>query len=373
MEKKAGKSKKGIVVLVLALIVAAALVVIGIMAKTGGNGGSDDTGDDSESVSDGTAENAIGQITEGEDPVEEGEGSEDFVIFGVDTRASNLGKGTRSDSIMIVHIDYDEKTVKVLSIYRDCMVHIEDHGYEKITHAHSYGGPELAVSTINENFDLNIEKYITLNFINVSNLVNEIGGVEMDITDEEVSHLSGIDGQFCGTITSAGTYLLDGDQAVAYSRIRHATGGDYQRAERQRDVLFNLFEKAKTLSVDDRLTLAQDMLRQVNSNYTTSDLTSLLYYMSKYTITGMDSYPKVFYGGSVDGAWVEVPVSLTDMAEGIHEFLYGDDEDYTPSDTVKSYSSDLNAKASTPNNDQTGGEYSESNEAAADEDTSDEE
>ncbi|MCD8300549.1 MAG: LCP family protein, partial [Clostridiales bacterium] len=321
---------------------------------------------------DGSAENAIGDIEEEEDPVEAGEGSEDIVIFGVDTRANNLGVGTRSDSIMIVHIDYDEQTVKVLSIYRDCMVHIEDHGYEKITHAHSYGGPDLAVSTINENFDLNIDKYITLNFVNVANLIDEIGGVEMDITDEEAPFLSEIDGKFCGTITSAGTYLLDGDQAVKYSRIRYATGGDYRRAERQRDVLFNLFEKAKTLSVNDRLSLAEDMLKQVNSNCTSDDLTSILYYMSKYTITEMDSYPKVFYGGKVDGAWVEVPVSLTDMAEGIHEFLYGDDEDYTPSDTVLSYSSYLNGVESKANNDQTSGQYTEENVEGTGEDEAEE-
>ncbi|MCD8365899.1 MAG: LCP family protein [Clostridiales bacterium] len=285
-----------------------------------------------------------------EDPVDEGEGIEEFVIFGVDTRSDNLGAGTRSDSIMIVHVDYDEKTVKVLSIYRDCMVHIEDHGYEKITHAHSYGGPELALSTINENFDLNIENYMTLNFLNVADLIDEIGGVEVEITDEEVSHLSDIDGKFCGTITSAGTYLLDGDQAVKYSRIRYASGGDYKRSERQRTVLFNLFEKAKTLSVTDRLTLAEDMLSQINSNYTSSDLTSLLYYMSKYEITEMTAYPQVFYGGKVDGAWVEVPVTLEDMAAGIHEFLY-DETDYSPSETVQSYSSTLQTKAGTANQD----------------------
>ncbi|MCD8149554.1 MAG: LCP family protein [Clostridiales bacterium] len=352
MKEKSGVNKTKRMWIIVIILFVAALAAVSIYAYIANQNGQDSVSDMAsaeEEIATGSDETAEAEQEE-EDPVEKGQGIEEFVIFGVDTRSDDLGAGTRSDSIMIVHVDYDDETVKVLSIYRDCMVHIEDNGYEKITHAHSYGGPELAVSTINENFDLDIENYITLNFLNVEDLVDEIGGVEMDITEEEVSHLSDIDGQFSGYITEAGTYLLDGAQAVAYSRIRYASGGDYKRSERQRDVLFNIFEKAKTLSVTDRYTLAEDMLDQVNSNYTTDDLTSLLYYMSEFEITDMTAYPQVFYGGTVDGAWVEVPVTLVDMATGIHEFLYGE-TDYSPSDTVQSYSSTLQSKASTANQD----------------------
>ncbi len=297
----------------------------------------------------------LNEIITDPDLIAEAEGTEDLVIFGVDSRSNDLGIGTRSDSIMIVHIDHDEKTVKIASIYRDCMVDIEGHGYEKITHAHQYGGPELALSTINENFDLDIEKYMTLNFTTVSDLVNEIGGVEMEITEEEYPQLKNtngelIDGIYSGVITEPGTYLLDGDQAVAYSRIRHAAGDDYKRAERQRDVLIALLDKAKTMNTDDVLTLVDDMLAMINSNYRASDLTSMIYYLADYDIVETTAYPKVFYGGTVEGAWVEVPITLIDMNAGLHEFLY-DEMDYTPSADVQNINDVLLEKESVPNED----------------------
>lgn len=284
-------------------------------------------------------------------------GSEDFVIFGVDTRSTNLESGTRSDSIMIVHVDHDGQTVKVASIYRDCMVHIEGYDYEKITHAHSYGGPDLALSTINENFDLDIEKYLTVNFISVGDLIDEIGGIEQDITEEELEYINSyidevneVRGTDSAHINVSGTHTLDGTQAVAYSRIRYTSGGDYTRSERQRSVLFAVFEAAKEMEADDRVELAEEMIEEINTNYSTNDLTSMLYYLSQYEITEMTAYPQVFYSGTVDGAWVEVPVTLVDMNESLHEFLYGE-TDYTPSETVQSYSNTLQEKAGTANND----------------------
>ena len=108
---------------------------------------------------------------------------ETFAIFGVDSRENNLGKGTRSDSLMVVNVDNTNKTVYIASVYRDCYVQIEGHGLDKITHAHSFGGPELAMDTLNTNFDLDIQKYITVNFMNVAELVDYIGGIEQDIKE----------------------------------------------------------------------------------------------------------------------------------------------------------------------------------------------
>lgn len=351
-ETKDGNRKKSPLWIILVVVLAAALAVIGIFAAKGKD-------EPQQTKKPDRQVQVSSEEEDKEDPstVKEGKGTEEFVIFGVDTRSNNLGKGTRSDSIMIVHVDHDEKTVKVASIYRDCMVHIEGHDYQKITHAHSFGGPELALQTINENFDLDIGHYMTVNFINVADLIDKIGGVEQDITEEEaevinssIDGLNEIRGTASGHINVSGTHLLDGTQAVAYSRIRHASGGDYKRAERQRTILFSVFEKAKKLSADERISLAEDMLGEINSNYRSDDLTSLLYYLSKYEITEMGAYPQVFYGGSVDGAWVEVPVTLADMNSAMHEFLYGDTE-YTPSETVQSYSSVLQGKAGTANQD----------------------
>ena len=101
-------------------------------------------------------------------PEPQGDGSELFVMFGVDSRSDKLGKGTRSDSIMLISVNHDAKQVKVVSIYRDCMLYQnydgKEKGYKKISNAHSYYGPEGAISVLNENLDLNIENYCTVNF-----------------------------------------------------------------------------------------------------------------------------------------------------------------------------------------------------------------
>lgn len=290
-------------------------------------------------------------------------GTEDFAIFGVDSRSNQLDKGTRSDSIMIVRVDHDAKTVKILSIFRDCMMNIEGHGYQKVTHAHAFGGPELAVQTLNENLDLNIKHYVTMNFSSVGDIVDEVGGIVQDLDEEEVkaingciTEVNGIRGTNSPQITSPGTYTLDGTQAVAYSRIRHASGGDYKRSERQRTVLFKVFESAKQMNTAAKIKVVSDLIGEVNTNYQTDEILSVFKNLSEYTIEDSTAYPQVFYGGKVDGAWVEVPTSLVDMATGVHKFLYGE-EDYTPSATVSEYSNTMSGKVSGPNNDLTNTDF----------------
>lgn len=288
-------------------------------------------------------------------PKPQGDGSEVFVLFGVDSRSDQLGKGTRSDSIMIVSVNHKTEKVRVVSIYRDCMVYQQGKGYKKISNAHSYGGPTFALDVINENFDLDIEKYTTVNFNAVGDLIDKVGGVEQDITEAEVKYINGyidetnkVRGTSSAHITKAGTYVLDGTQAVAFSRIRYTAGSDYKRTERQRTILFKVFEKAKNMNVIDRLDLAKDMLGEINTNYKEDELLSLLYHLSKYEITTMTAFPQVFYGGTVDGSWVEVPCTLIDMNAGLHKALF-DVTEYNPSTRVQELSRVLRNKVSGPN------------------------
>lgn len=329
---------------VLAMLLVLLGVLIGVAVAKNNTGNNDNTEDLIENTESTEDEDKQVYVPATQTEVEEADGQETFVIFGVDSRTGKLGKGTRSDSIMIVHVNHDEKTVKVASVFRDCMVHIEGRSrFEKITHAHSYGGPQLALSTVNENFDLNATEYVTVNFNNVADLVDDIGGIEYYITDEECGHMG-------ARFTGAGTYTLDGQEVVTYSRIRKASGGDYKRSERQREMLFKIFEKAKDLPTTQRIELVDEMLDEINTSYHQDEIVELLYHLSKYEIVGMDAFPKVFYGGTVEGAWVEVPVTLVDMNAAIHEFLFGT-TDYVPSETVKGYSEILKNKVSGANND----------------------
>ncbi len=296
------------------------------------------------------------------DPVPVGEGKDLFVMFGVDSRSDKLGKGTRSDSIMLVSVNHDTKQVKVVSIYRDCMLYQEGKGYKKISNAHSYGGPTFAMSVLNENLDLNLTNYCTVNFNAVGDLIDQVGGVEQDITSAEVKYINGyidetnnVRGTNSPHITEPGTYLLDGTQAVAYSRIRYTAGSDYKRTERQRTILFKVFEKSKELSLTKRLNLVNQMLKEINTNYSEEEMLKLIYYISEYEITTMTAYPRVFYGGSVDGSWVEVPVTLIDMNTALHRILL-DNNNYVPSARVEEISAVLRGKVKGANINQGDGE-----------------
>jgi len=115
-------------------------------------------------------------------------------------------------------------------------------------------------------------------------------------------------------------------------------------------MLFKIFEKAKDLPTGERIELVDEMLDEINTSYKQDEIVELLYHLSKYEIVAMDAFPKVFYGGSVEGAWVEVPCTLVDMNAAMHEFLFGT-TDYVPTEKVKEYSDILRNKVSGPNND----------------------
>ena len=285
------------------------------------------------------------------DPPDPAEGKEMFVIFGVDSRSDKLGKGTRSDSIMLVSMNHDAKEVQVVSIYRDCMLYQnyegKEKGYKKISNAHSYYGPEGALSVINENFDMSLEHFVTVNFGAVTQMVDRIGGVDIKLSQKEVDIINASCEE---QLEGPGVHHLNGEQALCFSRIRKI-GSDYARTERQREVLFEIFEKSKTMKEEERIDLAVEMLDEINTNYTEDDIVNLLYYLSEYEITTMTAYPQVFYGGSVDGSWVEVPCTLIDMNTELHKILLGETE-YTPSDRVKEISEILRNKVKGPNIDQ---------------------
>lgn len=280
---------------------------------------------------------------------------ETFVLFGVDSRENQLGKGTSSDSIMLINLNHDLEEVRIVSIYRDTMVDMEPYIPQKLTYAHAHEGSEFALRTINRNFDLNIKKYATFNFNSTGDIVDALGGVEMDITADEVKYINAyidnvnqVRGTSSAHITEPGKYTLDGTQAVAYSRIRYTDGGDFKRTERQRDVLFKMFQKVKAMGTEERITFAEDFMDRIKTNYSTDRMTSLLYCMSQYNIVEMDAFPKVFYGGLVEENWVEVPATLIDMNRELHQILLLEEE-YEPSETVKEISALLESKVDGPN------------------------
>lgn len=187
-----------------------------------------------------------------------------IALYGVDAPNGTTG---RSDAIMIATIDPIHKKIKITSIMRDSYVNIPGHGMDKITHAYAFGGPELAIRTLNENFGLNITDFATVNFSSLPQLVDALGGVTIQITDEEAPHIEGI--------YSAGTYTLTGAQALSYTRIRYATGDDFERTHRHRIVLSALFTKAMSMPVSSYPSTLNSILPLIQTSLSAPDILSL--------------------------------------------------------------------------------------------------
>ncbi|MBR2786965.1 MAG: LCP family protein [Clostridia bacterium] len=283
------------------------------------------------------------EINEG--VAEELKGYRNVALFGVDARTDTY-TGTRSDGIIIASINEETNEVKLTSIYRDTMVYIEGHGYDKITHAYAYGGPELAINTINKNFDLDIREFVAVNFDAVIDIVDAVGGIEINITPEEVTQINNnIDllarqgGKTCTKVSTAGTHNLNGGQALAYARIRKLAGGDYKRTERMRDVLNAGFKKAKSLSIVELDNLANKLLPRVYTNVKENEIFALLPDIAKYNIVESEGWPYKVEGITLD-KWYGVPVTLESNVKELHEKLF-ENADYEVSDTVKRYSEEI--------------------------------
>lgn len=267
-----------------------------------------------------------------------------IALFGVDSRNNDLDEGNRSDCIIIASLNNYTKEIKLISVYRDTYVQIQGHGLDKITHAYSYGSAQLAMNTLNTNFDLNIKEFVTVNFDAVAEAVDSLGGVEINIESQEemkylnsyINETSKVTGKTSPNVTQTGKQTLNGVQAVAYSRIRYTSGGDYKRAERMRDVIVAMFNKLKTKSLTEINSFADDVLPKVYTNISTGDILSLATNIMNYKVTDSIGWPYETKGITLD-RWYGVPVTLEKNVTRLHQEAFNEPE-YEPSSTVKEIS-----------------------------------
>lgn len=202
-----------------------------------------------------------------------------IALFGVDSREAGMDKGSRSDSIMILSIDKEHNKLKLSSIMRDTYVSVDGHGKTKITHAYAYGGPQLAVKTINENFNMNIKDYVTVDFFGLEKIINSVGGVQINLEKAEVpvmnnyiTETSKIEKTTPTYVKNFGLQNLNGSQAVAYARIRYVGNADYERTERQRKVLEQVIQKVTKGGITKLPSLINTMLPFVETSMSKTDI-----------------------------------------------------------------------------------------------------
>ena len=176
------------------------------------------------------------------------------LVIGTDTRDPNEERG-RSDSMILVSLNSRTDQIYMTSFMRDAYVDIPGYGSDKLNAAYSYGGPELLMDTLEENFDVHIDDYVMITFAACAAMIDAVGGVELEISDREAEAVNEIlisevneimgDDREDDLLDGGGKLTLDGKQALSYSRIRYVGNADFERTERQRTVMSQVMSKVK--------------------------------------------------------------------------------------------------------------------------------
>lgn len=242
---------------------------------------------------------------------------ENILLIGIDG-GDGLNIGHRSDTMCIVSINKALNTVKLISVMRDIWAYFPDKdAWNKINAAYAFGGPGQTVNIVNYNFGLDIQKYVVTDFEGFRNIINTFGGVTIKVTDKEATQISGI--------TSGGTYLLDGEQTLAYARIRNIDT-DFARVLRQRTVLLSIFSTLRGQSRINQLRAANDSIAFMRSNIDTSEITGSLFNLALQVDSSIEqcTLPESgMYTIHDSGTWY-MKVDWKDQIASLHDFIYGD-------------------------------------------------
>lgn len=262
-----------------------------------------------------------------------------IAVFGVDSRTDDVSG--RSDAMMIVSVDMKHDKIKAVSLMRDSLVDIEGYGWYKLNGAYARGGVELAIKTINQNFDMNITDYVALNFNQLAGIVDALDGVEVEITEAErrnankyIKEMADEVGEKADLIKESGTVTLYGYQAVAYARIRYVGNADFQRTERQREVMEKLMNKALDTNPIKYPTLIKSLIPMVETSLSNDEIVRIA---GSVLLRGRPTFEQGRFpldGSYKTNASYAMVYDLDAAAEKLHRFIY-DDEPFYETDTEK--------------------------------------
>lgn len=265
-----------------------------------------------------------------------------IALFGLDRRDTN-SKSTRSDSMMVATVDFHNKKVKLTALMRDMYVEIDGKGKDKLNHAYAYGGPELAIKAVNQNFGLDVRDYVSVDFFMLSEMIDIIGGVEIDIKQEEIKLLNEHMGEVMNIkaeqmvkVEKPGKQLLNGDQAVAYSRIRKVGQGDFERSARQQRVLQEMLESVQNATKTELVSLFLEISPYIETSLTKEEILKIGWsYLANNSMPiekmryPLDNQWSSSYTDS--GMWI-MNVDMFEQKKSIQNWIY---EDINPYGTDK--------------------------------------
>lgn len=277
-----------------------------------------------------------------------GEGYLNVALFGVDSREGDLDKGTRTDCIIVASLNKKTKEIKMVSVYRDTLLDLSEGTLQKCNAAYSYGGPTQAINMLNMNLDLDIQKYVTVDFKAIADTIDLLGGLDIEVTKEEVKYIAdfiGETGDVAGRnrsdvhyVPGEGLQHLDGVQATTYARIRSTAGGDFTRTERQRIVIGKMVEKIKQSDLGTINSIIDKVFPTISTNFTSTEILTYASLFMEYTLGENTGFPIDKATDTISGLGsIVIPTDLTGNVKQLHEFLFGV-QGYSPSGKVKSIS-----------------------------------
>lgn len=282
-------------------------------------------------------------------------GYTNIALFALDNRSNGNFDAGNSDVIMIASINNDTKEVRLVSIYRDTFLNVNGDGtfnFRKANYAYNKGGAEEAVRMINRNLDLDISDYVVVDFQAVTEAIDLLGGVEVEIDEKEakwmdfyINETAQVTNHEAHSITQPGVYNLDGVQATSYCRIRYTAGDDFKRAQRQREIISKMVEKAKKADLLTINKIIDSVLDDISTNFTPGEMVSLASQLMNYELADTTGFPFNLCNANLGKpkGIVVVPCDLVTNVTDLHKYLFND-YNYKPSNTVLSYSSAITSE-----------------------------
>ncbi len=341
------KSSKGKLILLVCevIVLVVAVVALALVLRTT----DEDTGITRYDIEDVEANSEVADNFEQNEELQK---YTNIALFGVDARNGKLSSGTRTDTIMILSVNNETGEAKLVSVYRDTYLNLGNDTYNKCNGAYAKGGPEQAISMLNMNLDLYITDFVTIGFEGLMEVIDALGGVEVEIDQNEIKHLNNYQASMYATeenpgwlttdytpVTEPGLQTLSGYQAVAYCRIR-AVGNDFGRTERQRTVLQAVLDKAQTASPSQLNKIAEEVFPLVATSLKLEEILEIIVNVNSYEIVGSCGFPfddNITTGKIGSKGSCVIPLDLTSNVKLLHEYLYPGVA-YTPSQDVLSYS-----------------------------------
>ena len=248
-----------------------------------------------------------------------------ILLFGSDSYSA--GDGGRTDSILMVSIDNRHKKLKTTSFLRDMWVQIPGYGEDRINAAYAYGGPKLAIQTVEANFGINVDRYVVADFPGFEAIINRLGGIDMELTEDECEYLN----THCddpNKLYGAGVHHLSGLQALNHARNRDSVMSDFDRTSRQRDVVAAVVQKMKSSSVPQILQIISDVGPMVTTNLKKSEIATLAansitymnYPMEEYSVPELDNFANL----NINGASVLGIIDMDEARYNLAKFIFED-------------------------------------------------